>query len=238
MNYRIEKIIRLLLWVLSALMLVYPAGAMICAIIGYSFEFTSLPVFAAVIGLIANGIVVLGIVFKSTPRNTATQIILAVLAPLSFIDAVLYIFNSPRLWIIVSMLTTAACCCYLVIRHVWPKRLRISALILLRILTLPLLFFSFLAFVFGNIGENTVVQTVTSPSGKYYAQLTDNDQGALGGATIVKVHEVSGIDTFLFKAEKKPREVYYGHWGEFMDMQIYWKDDECLVINSVEYTLN
>ena len=90
----------------------------------------------------------------------------------------------------------------------------------------------------GNIGENTVVQTVTSPSGKYYAQLTDNDQGALGGATIVKVHEVSGIDTFLFKAEKKPREVYHGHWGEFMDMQIYWKDDECLVINSVEYTLN
>ena len=39
----------------------------------------------------------------------------------------------------------------------------------------------------------------------------------------------------LFKIKKKPQRVYFGDWGDFKNMQIYWKDDECLVINSVEY---
>ena len=30
---------------------------------------------------------------------------------------------------------------------------------------------------------------------------------------------------------------YFGEWGEFENMQNYWKDDNCLVINSVEYRI-
>lgn len=46
-----------------------------------------------------------------------------------------------------------------------------------------------------------------------------------------------GINAIIFKIEKKPQRVYFGDWGEFVNMQIYWKDDGCLVINSVEYEI-
>ena len=88
-----------------------------------------------------------------------------------------------------------------------------------------------------SIGQNTVVQIVESPSGKYYAQVIDSDQGALGGDTLVDVDEKSGINVILFKIEKKPQRVYSGDWGECNDMQIDWKDDDCLIIHSTEYQI-
>ena len=100
-----------------------------------------------------------------------------------------------------------------------------------------LIFISFIFLTFGNIGQNTVVQTIESPNGEYYAQVIDSDQGALGGDTLVDVYQKSGINAFLFKIEKKPQRVYWGDWGEFENMQIYWKDDNRLVINSVEYEI-
>lgn len=115
--------------------------------------------------------------------------------------------------------------------------LKVVALVLSALMILPICFFSFIALIFGNIGQNTVVQTVESPSGKYYAQVIDSDQGALGGDTLVDVYKKSGINSILFKIENKPQRVYFGEWGEFGNMQIHWKDDNCLVINSVEYEI-
>ena len=116
--------------------------------------------------------------------------------------------------------------------------LKIVALVLSALMILPICFFSFIALIFGNIGQNTVVQTVESPSGKYYAQVIDSDQGALGGDTLVDVYQDCGINAILFKIEKKPQRVYFGDWGEFNNMQIHWKDDNCLVINAVEYEID
>ena len=69
------------------------------------------------------------------------------------------------------------------------------------------------------------------------AQVIDSDQGALGGNTIVDVDEKGSFNLLLFRIEKKPQRVYLGEWGEYEGMQIHWKDDDCLVINSVEYEL-
>lgn len=102
---------------------------------------------------------------------------------------------------------------------------------------MPIGFFSFITLIFGNIGQNTVVQTVESPNGKYYAQVIDSNQGALGGDTLVDVYKKSGINFILFRIEKKPQRVYFGDWGDFENMQIDWKDNGCLVINSVEYQI-
>lgn len=32
-------------------------------------------------------------------------------------------------------------------------------------------------------------------------------------------------------------QVYYGAWGEFENMEIYWKDENSLVINEKEYSV-
>lgn len=113
--------------------------------------------------------------------------------------------------------------------------LNIIALVLSSLMILPIGFFSFIIFIFGNIGQNTVVQSVESPNGAYRAELVDSDQGALGGDTLVDVYENKGINTLVFKISKKPQRVYQGEWGEFKSMKIYWKNDSCLVMNSVEY---
>lgn len=100
---------------------------------------------------------------------------------------------------------------------------------------IPICQFSFFAAIFGNIGKTTVIDSVESPSGRYYAELLDNNHGATGGNTEVVVHERCLINAIVFRIEKQPKTVYHGEWGEFMNMKITWKDDDTLIINSAEY---
>lgn len=109
----------------------------------------------------------------------------------------------------------------------------ISLCIAAALLVLFLLLLPFLLFVLslrGMISE-TVVMTVESPDGTYFAQVIDSNQGALGGATIVDVYK---NQSFLGKHKKVDR-VYIGQWGEYRDMILYWKSEHCLVINGIEY---
>ena len=102
-----------------------------------------------------------------------------------------------------------------------------ACLVVLLCLLLP--FFLFLQALDG-MTENTVVMTLVSPQGTYTAKVINSDQGAMGGNTLVEVYKGG-----LFGREKKVDRVYTGPWGEYETMEIYWKNDHCLVINSVEY---
>lgn len=104
--------------------------------------------------------------------------------------------------------------------------------ILAFLLLLSLPFFLFVLSLRG-LSENTVVKTLDSPSGTYFAQVTDSDHGAMGGATIVKVYKSQAFLGW----HKKVARVYSGKYGEHLDMEIYWKDDHCLVINGKEYPI-
>lgn len=86
----------------------------------------------------------------------------------------------------------------------------------------------------GNTAQKTVVKTIKSPNEAHYAQVVVCDQGALGGNTLVYVFDSK---PFIFKIKKLPEKLYQGQWGEHEYMQIYWKNDNCIVINSTEYTL-
>ncbi|MBR6646856.1 MAG: hypothetical protein IKL09_05000 [Clostridia bacterium] len=120
--------------------------------------------------------------------------------------------------------------------HIKVRKVIVSVLFIL--MTAFVIFFAFMMQLFGIIGQNTVIQTIESPDKNHYAQIIDSDQGALGGDTLVIVYEKREIDTFIFKLKDKPQRVYLGEWGEFKNMQMYWKDDTCLVINSVEYAIS
>lgn len=232
-----KKVVSFLMWLLFILTTLYPAGVLITACFGYGFELISISAFAIVLAVLSVCIVVLDNVHKNTLENKALRILLAIISPFSLINAVFYIFEYPKVWVIAGVLISAGCCFYLTIKYGKPLALKIIALVLSALMVLPIGFISFILLIFGNIGQNTIVKTVESPSGKYYAQVIDSDQGALGGDTLVVVYEKSGINAILFKIEKKPQRVYFGEWGEFNNMQIYWKDDECLIINSTEYPI-
>lgn len=232
-----KKAISILMCLLLVLIILYPAGVIITACFGYIFELISVSVFAVMLAALSVCIMVLDLVCQNTLENNVLRILLAIITPLSLINAAFYILECPQILVIGSILLSAGCCCYLTVKYGKPLSLKIIALVLSALMILPIGFFSFFALIFGNIGQNTVVQTVASPSGKYYAQVIDSDQGALGGDTLVDVYEKSKINAILFEIEKKPQRVYSGDWGEFENMQIHWKDDNCLVINTVEYKI-
>lgn len=232
-----KKAISVLTCLLFVLTTLYPVETLIAACVGYSVELISVSAFAVAIAILSLCVVILDLFFKNKLENKVIRILLAIITPLSLINAVFYIFECPQIWVIASVLFSAGCSCFLTVKHGKPLALKIVALVLSALMVLPIGFFSFIALIFGNIGQNTVLQTVESPNGKYYAQVIDSDQGALGGDTLVDVYKKSEVNLILFKIEKKPKRVYCGDWGDFENMQIYWKDNGCLVINSVEYEI-
>ena len=234
---RIKTPYHFLICLLFAMTILYPIGTIIAACLGYGFKLVSVPAFAVMIAVLSVYIVVMDLVFKKIPETKTIQILLAVIMPLALINAAFYIFVCSQMLVIVSALFFTGCCCFLTVKYGKPLVLKIVALALSALMVFPVGFVSYIALIFGNIGQNTVVQTVESPGRKYYAQVVDSDQGALGGGTLVDVYTKSGINFILFKIEKNPQRVYTGDWGEFEDMQIHWKNDKCLIINSVEYEI-
>ena len=232
-----KRTISILICVLFVLVVLFPLGIVLASCFDYTFELISVPAFAIVIAALSICVVVLGIIHKDAINNKVICILVAMITPLSLINAVFYMFKSNQIWVLVSTVICAGCCFFLTIKYGKPIALKIVALVLSALMVLPIGFLGFIVLIFGNIGQNTVVLTVESPSGSYYAQVIDSDQGALGGDTLVNVYEKSGINMILFKIEKKPQQVYFGEWGEFKNMEIYWKDDACIVINSVEYEI-
>ncbi len=205
-----KKAISILVCLLFVLTTLYPAGVIITVCFGYSFELISVSAFAVAIGVVSVCIVVLDLVYKNTLENNTMRSLLAIITPLSLINAVFYIFEDPQIWVIVSVLFSACCSCFLAVKHGKPLALKIVALSLSALMALPIGFLSFIALIFGNFGQNTVVKTVVSPSGEYYAQVIDSDQGALGGDTLVDVYEKSGLNAILFKIEKNSFMIIFG----------------------------
>lgn len=109
----------------------------------------------------------------------------------------------------------------------WKKLLCVGAVLLLVALSPYIVLFA----AFSDIGYSEVVDTVYSPDGSYRAELIDSNDGALGGDTVVKVYDETGI------LPRRPQTVYIGPWGEFEDMELYWKSDTVLCINGKAYEI-
>ena len=231
-----KRISFILKCVLFGFLALYPLGYWILSNCNYMLTLFSVPAVAIMIAALSVCIVVLDGICKCSLTNKAICALMAFLPLLSLFNTCSYLVKGNQALILISGMVCFVCCCILAIKHVKPMALKIVALILSAMMVIPAAFLSFL-FVFFSFGQNTVVKTVESPNGRYYAELIDSDQGALGGDTVVYVYEKWEINLLLFKIEKKPQLVYFGDWGEFNNMKLSWKDDHCLVINSVEYEI-
>lgn len=232
-----KRVISILIYLLTALVVFLPFGVVSSSNFGYRFELFNYSFFAIVTALLSICIVILSIDAKETVENNLNGVLFSILTPLSLINSIFYMLECSSIWVIASVFICAGSCCYMTIKHGRPLALKMTVLIISAFMFLPISFFGFISLVFGNIGQNTVIQSVLSPDGTYYAEVIDSDQGALGGDTFVDVYENRGINALVFRIFKEPKRVYYGAWGEFKNMEISWKDDNCLVINSVEYEM-
>ncbi len=232
-----RKVISVLLCLLFALMILYPVGALVSACFGYTFELTNVLAASVIIAVISVSALIFSIISKDNIINKGIIILSCILFLLSFMNAVIYIFESGELPVAICMIASAVCCFFITMRNIASKFGKIIISVLFALMTAFVIYFSFIMLTFGTIGQNTVIKNIESPNGNFYAQIIDSDQGAFGGDTLVNVYEKRGIDTFIFRLKDKPQRVYLGEWREYECMHIRWKDDKCLVINSVEYEI-
>ena len=231
-----KKPISILTYTLLPFLLLLPLGVTIAYNFDHTFELGNYPVFAVITALVVVTLAALCTIVKEPARNLFISILFVIFAPLSLANATFYIFRNSSIWVIASMFICIIGCHYLAIRYGKTRVVKIVGLVI-SALMIPLIgFIAFVALVFGSVkAYDTVIQTVESPDGAYYAEVVDSDQGAMGGDTIVYVYENREVDMFIFRILKKPRRVYDGEWKE--NMKIYWTDDNRLVINSTEYIL-
>lgn len=233
-----KKTTAILCLVLFDMTVFFPLGVIITGWFGYSFELGSVAAYTVVIEVLSLCAVLFSVVSKAEIKSKAFHVLMALLAPLSLVNAVFYIYYCHTVFVIAGMSVSAICACALSIKYGKPLGLKIASLIVWALMVLPVCLISFMLLVFGEIGYTAVVKTVDAPNGQRYAQVVDVDQGALGGDTVVYVYEPKVIDLYILKIEKKPQVVYLGEWGEFRTMEISWKNENCLIINSVEYPVD
>ena len=230
-------VIAVLMCILLVMTLLVPAGTVIAGAFGYTFTVFNISVYAIIIAVLSACLLILCIVNKE-PVNDFSVCLAFILPPLSLINTTFCVLHYPSAAVAAGTIISAVLCGIVAGMIIKSSALRIVLIVLSTLLVGMVGAACFFSLVFGNFGAKTVVKTVESPSGKYYAELIDDDQGALGGATRVWVYEKGGINCAIFKMVKSPQEVYCGKWGEFEDMEIHWKDDDYLVINSKEYELD
>lgn len=228
-----EKATRLATYFLFALTAFFPVGTALTAVFGYKITLRYIPVFAVLLAMLSVGTLTLHLLHK--PKKMFA--LAAVLALVSIVNAVLLIFTCNTPTVIICTLFVAICCCLLPAMHAKRLAVRITALVLSVLMLLPCCYCGFIFLIFGNIGQNTVVQSAASPDGRFCAEVINSDQGALGGDTLVQVRETHSFDAQLFVIEKKAQRIYMGEWGEFKDMEIEWKNENCLFINGHEYAI-
>lgn len=231
-----KKILSVFACVLLFLIVTVPITAAVSAIFGYRLTLLMPWVFAIAILVLTAATVMLSIIVKDDVDDRIVSIVFALLTPCALINTAFYVRSCGTLWLVASLLICVGCG-YLTFRRGKPLAMRAGSLVLTASLLLPMIFVCFLMLVAGRTQANTVVKTVDSPNGAYYAQVIDNDQGAMGGNTIVNVYPNKGIDTPAFKIQKKHHKVYVGEHDDYKTMDIHWKDNSCLVINSTEYSV-
>ena len=233
----VKKVIPFLLCFLFGLTALLPVGTAISALFGYTFRLAGFFGFAIGICILSVCGVIFSLLYTEPIASKCLSALLTVFAPLSLINGEFYLLGSKDLWMVGFTVLAVGCASFLTVKYAKSLTLKIISLTLTAVMILPFVLIDFFTLTFGIFGLNTVVQSVESPNGTYYAQVIDSDQGALGGSTLVQVCKRAEFDAVLFRIEKQPQPVYTGEWGEYKNMQIDWENNNTLTINGIPYKI-
>ncbi len=216
----------------------YPICRIISAVCGYDFTLRNYPVFIVALAVVSVIAAVL-LLSRKILLTKVQAVCSALLPPLSAINGLFLMIDSRWNASVLFALVCFGCSVLILVNFAQPRPLKIISAILSVLLVLFLLLSALILHVFVNFVNKTIVKTVTSPQNTYIAKVIDSDQGALGGNTLVDVWNCEKtVDLFLCKFSKSPIRVYTGKWGEAENMQIIWKEEHILRINSKEYEIN
>ena len=206
---------------------------------GYKFTLVNPSIFAIAIFVLAVITVLVSILSNEILENKFSCFVASALTPCALINSAFYVRSCGTLWIVASILICAGCI-YLTIRHGNPPNVRIGALVLTAGLLLPMAFFCFVLSVASKTQNYTVLDTVDSPAGGYYAQVIENDQGEKGGSKMVHIYPDEGMETPIFIVRKNHiiiyEEFYNAGDADKVTVDIQWKDENHLLINGKNYS--
>lgn len=220
--------------VLFALVIFLPGLEIAAGAAGYRTVVRAYPVQAVIFGIVFC-LLCCRLMAKAGETKRSAAVLLALMVPLTALGLYFHMIQSRSIVVTGAAAVCAAFALAAMLKTVKPAVLKGISLVIFAALVLPAWF---IALVWFGFGQNTVVNTVTSPGGTYRAVVTDSDQGALGGDTFVDVYfENEKIDLLLLELEKAPLQVYTGPWGAFEGMFIYWEAENRLVINGSTYAI-
>ena len=225
--------------VLLALILFTPVCSLLCTIFGYKFSLVYPGVFATAIFALTAVTVLISVLYQEILENKVICVVISALTPCALINTGFYVRSCGTLWIVASVLICVGCG-YLTIRHGKPLSMRAGALVLTAGMLLPMAMVCFVLSVAGRTQNYIVLDTIDSPTGVYYAQIIDNDQGEKGGSKMVHIYPDKGVETPIFVIKKKHiviyQEMYEPEDADKISIEIQWKDDTHLVINGKDYS--
>lgn len=105
------------------------------------------------------------------------------------------------------------------------------------LLLLAYFWMCWIGLVFGQIGSHHIVQEVPSPDGEKVAELIDDNQGALGGNTLVCVRYRDVLPLGFGGLRPDSKQIYRGSWGSHEEIKLIWLDDTTLMINDHPYNI-
>jgi len=234
-----KRLLSVLACILLALIALSPVCSLICAILGYKFTLVNPGAFAIAIFALTAIAVLVSILYGEILENKIICIVISALTPCALINTGFYIRSCGTLWIIASVLICVGCG-YLTFRHGKPLSVRAGALVLTASLLIPMALICFVLSVAGKTQNYIVLDTIESPTGAYYAQIINNDQGEKGGSKLVHIYPDKDIETPIFIIKKKHIKIYEEFYepeeADEMSVDLRWKDDTHLVINGKNYS--
>ncbi len=225
----------------SLTLLVFPLAFSLTELFGYTFKLNYRSIFVITGALLPFMAVVLGAVSKTDTVGKSFKVITSLLPPLSVLNAFYYVWNinGNGVLVFICSVICIGSCVYLALEHgnhtLKAALVTVAAIMVVALAGVGSVLHLIRAATDG-LSVSTVQYSIESPDGKYIAEIIDNDQGALGGATYVEVRRKSHINAFVFTVSKKPERVYTGKWGE--NPYVHWEDEDSLIVNSKEHIID
>lgn len=250
------KNVKITIYLLFFLTILIPIIRLILFFIGIGFntkyiiEFSYALIYEIILAIISIKVLIIfcvnefkvkdNISFKENiSNNRAIQIVLFLNCPLSFINSIfIFAYGPETRWQTLFLLIYSSCCLATTLFFSRPIALKIISLVISFLPAGITWLIFFISLIFIGFTSRTVMNTIDSPSGKYYIEVIYADAGATGGSTLVEVNEKFEINLVILIITKKSKIIYRGRLEEYENMEIYWKDDNCIVINSKEYMIN
>ncbi len=218
--------------ILLLLTLLFTSICILAKHLHYSFTVKNGIVYATATSVLYLGIGILLITRKEKGIGKTSSVFLSVSLLLNQINTLLFIFRADNQAAMLLMALWFVMTAILVAVYVKNTALTATFYTLSGILVLPILLFIMLS----DFGARTVIAREASPDMRYCAEVIDDDQGALGGATILTVYRLDGsfsIGSFDFR--KSQTVLRSGPWGEFESLS--WQDSEHLSMNGTIYEI-